>query len=104
LQALKAAFLCTNAISSYLIGNGDPDASDSNGTIDTLHQHIFRPRFYSPLAGPGQPTVAQWMSDFVGGKLEQVGPGPTPKLPARSVRLRATKLPRRATSPHRRSD
>ena len=74
LQELKATYVCTNAISSYLIGTGDPDASDSNGTIDTLHQHIFRPRFYSPLAGPGQPTVAQWMSDFVGGKLEQVGP------------------------------
>ena len=52
----------------------DPDASDSNGAIDTLHEHIFRPRFYEPLAGPGQPTLAQWMGDFVQGKLEQIGP------------------------------
>jgi hypothetical protein len=74
LMDLRSTYVCTNSISSYYIGTGDPDASDKNGSIDTLHQHIFRPRFYDPLAGPGQPTLAQWMSDFVGGKVEQVGP------------------------------
>jgi hypothetical protein len=74
LDDLRTALVCTNLISSYLIGSGDPDASDSNGTIDTLHEHIFRPRFYAPLAGPGQPTLAQWMGDVVAGKLEQIGP------------------------------
>ena len=29
-----------------------------NGTIDTLHQHIFRDRFYQQLAGTM--TIAQW--------------------------------------------
>lgn len=66
--------VCTGSISSYYIGTGDPDASDSNGSIDTLHEHIFRPRFYDPLAGSGQPTLAQWMGDFVNGKIEQSGP------------------------------
>jgi len=71
---LRSTYLCTDRISSYFIGTGDPDASDSNGTIDTLHEHIFRPRFYDPLAGPGQPTLAQWMSDVIAGQVEQTGP------------------------------
>jgi hypothetical protein len=74
LDALRATYLCTNHVSSYFIGDGDPDASDSNGAIDTLHQHIFRPRFYDPLAGPGQPTLAKWMGDVAAGKIEQIGP------------------------------
>jgi pectinacetylesterase len=74
LMNLRSTYLCTDRISSYFIGAGDPDASDSNGTIDTLHEHIFRPRFYDPLAGPGQPTLAQWMSDVVAGQVEQTGP------------------------------
>jgi len=74
LIALRSTYLCTGRVSSYFIGVGDPDASDSNGTIDTLHEHIFRPRFYDPLAGPGQPTLAQWMSAVIGGTVEQIGP------------------------------
>jgi hypothetical protein len=74
LYALRTTYVCTNNISSYFIGTGDPDASDSNGTIDTLHEHIFRPRFYDPLAGPNQPTLAQWTADVVAGKIEQIGP------------------------------
>jgi hypothetical protein len=75
LDSIRAQFVCTGALSSYYIGTGDPDASDSNGSIDTLHQHIFRDRFYQPLAGAGQPTVAQWTADLVGGKpVSQVGP------------------------------
>jgi hypothetical protein len=74
LLALRSTYACTGRVSSYFIGTGDPDASDSNGAIDTLHEHIFRPRFYEALAGPGQPTLAQWMADLVAGKIEQVGP------------------------------
>jgi hypothetical protein len=74
LNDLRSTYVCTGKISSYFVGTGDPDASDTNGSIDTLHEHIFRPRFYDPLAGPGQPTLAQWMGDVVGGKIEQVGP------------------------------
>jgi len=74
LDALRTAYVCSGTSSSYYIGTGDPDASDTNGTIDSLHEHIFRPRFYAPLAGPGQPTLAQWMGDFVNGKVEPTGP------------------------------
>lgn len=74
LTALRDTYTCTKALSSYLIGTGDPDASDMNGTIDTLHEHIFRDRFYDLLAGPGQPTLAAWTADFINGKLTQVGP------------------------------
>ncbi len=74
LDDLRSEYVCTGKISSYFIGTGDPDASDSNGSIDTLHEHIFRPRFYDALAGPGSPTLAQWMGDVVAGKIEQVGP------------------------------
>jgi hypothetical protein len=74
LMTLRSEYLCTNRISSYFIGPADQDASDSNGSIETLHEHIFRPRFYEALAGPGQPTLAQWVSDVVAGKVEQVGP------------------------------
>ena len=45
------AYGCTGAFSSYYIGDADPDARDMNGTIDTLHMHIFRDRFYEQLAG-----------------------------------------------------
>jgi hypothetical protein len=74
LDLIRTDYVCTNDMSSYYIGTGDPDASDSNGTIDTLHEHIFRPRFYDPLAGAAQPTLAQWATDFVGGKMDQIGP------------------------------
>jgi hypothetical protein len=74
LLQLRQDYVCTGALSSYYIGSADPDASDMNGAIDTLHEHIFRDRFYAPLAGAGQPTLAQWAGDFVSGKLSQVGP------------------------------
>jgi hypothetical protein len=74
LTSLRTQYECTGALSSYYIGTGDPDASDSNGTIDTLHEHLFRPRFFAPLAGPNQPTLAQWTADFANGKMSQVGP------------------------------
>jgi hypothetical protein len=74
LDTLRSTYLCTNVISSYLIGAADPDASTTNGSIDTLHEHIFRPRFYLPLAGPGQPTLAEWMGNIVAGKIQQAGP------------------------------
>jgi hypothetical protein len=74
LTDLRTTYQCTGALSSYYIGTGDPDASDMNGSIDTLHEHLFRDRFYAALAGPGNPTLAQWTADFVSGKLSQVGP------------------------------
>ncbi|MGH7269724.1 MAG: pectin acetylesterase-family hydrolase, partial [Polyangiaceae bacterium] len=72
LDSLRTTYGCTNAFSTYYIGN-DVDASDgTNGTIDTLHMHIFRDRFYQQLAG-GK-TIAQWAQDLLDGKVEDIGP------------------------------
>jgi hypothetical protein len=72
LDSLRAAYDCTGAFSSYFIGTADPDAGDTNGTIDTLHMHIFRDRFYEPLAG-GM-TIAQFATDLLNGHMEDIGP------------------------------
>ncbi|MGH7434157.1 MAG: pectin acetylesterase-family hydrolase, partial [Polyangiaceae bacterium] len=74
LDGLRTLYGCTNVLSTYYIGSGDPDASDQNGTIDTLHEHLFRDRFYDPLAGPGKPSLAAWVGAFVQGNLSQTGP------------------------------
>jgi hypothetical protein len=74
LDALRSLYGCTNAVSTYYIGAADPSASDMNGSIDTLHEHLFRDRFYAPLAGPGEPTLAAWVGAFVQGQLSQTGP------------------------------
>jgi Pectinacetylesterase len=73
LDSLRATYSCTKAFGSYYIGAADPDASTSNGAIDTLHMHTFRNRFYEPLAGGI--TLAKWTSDFVAGApVANVGP------------------------------
>jgi hypothetical protein len=72
LDSLRTAYDCTGAFSSYFIGNADPDAGDMSGSIDTLHMHIFRDRFYQPLAG-GK-TIAAWATDLLNGQVEDIGP------------------------------
>jgi hypothetical protein len=72
LDSLRTAYDCTGAFSTYYIGTQDPDAGDMNGTIDTLHQHIFRDRFYEQLSGTK--TIAQWAADLVNGQIEDIGP------------------------------
>lgn len=72
LDSLRTAYGCTGAFSTYYIGTANPDAGDMAGTIDTLHMHIFRDRFYSQLAGDR--TVARWTQDLLDGKVEDIGP------------------------------
>ncbi len=73
LDSLRTRYSCTKSFGSYYIGTADPDASTANGSIDTLHMHTFRDRFYDPLAGGV--TLAKWTSDFVSGApLTDVGP------------------------------
>jgi hypothetical protein len=73
MQSLRPTYDCSGAFSTYYIGNALPDAGTTNdGPIDTLHMHIFRDRFYLPLAG--NMTIAQWTTDFLNGKMEDVGP------------------------------
>jgi hypothetical protein len=42
------------------------------GTNVTLHQHTFRARFYEPVTG-GR-TIAQFVSEFLDGNVQQVLP------------------------------
>jgi hypothetical protein len=73
LGTLRTNYDCLGVFSSYYIGSADPSAStDAFNPIDTLHMHIFRDRFYTQLAG--SMTPAQWATDLVAGKMEDVGP------------------------------
>ena len=40
----------------------------------TFHQHIFRNEFYNAITNDGKVTMAQWVTDLIAGKIEQVGP------------------------------
>jgi hypothetical protein len=72
LNTLRATYDCTGVFSSYFIGPFDTSISDGLNTIDTLHMHIFRNRFYQNLV-MGK-TPAQWATDLLNGKMEDVGP------------------------------
>jgi Pectinacetylesterase len=72
LDSLRTAYGCTGAFSTYYIGTAVPDAGDMNGTIDTLHMHIFRDRFYQTLAG--NKSIAQFAQDLLDGQVEDIGP------------------------------
>lgn len=41
---------------------------------DTPHQQIFRDRFYQPVANGSNVTIARWVSDFLAGRMTQIGP------------------------------
>jgi hypothetical protein len=69
LDDLVTTFGCTGRLATYLIGGQNPSY-----TNPTYHQHIFRSEFYQALTNDGGITMAQWASDFLGGKVEMVGP------------------------------
>jgi hypothetical protein len=62
LNELKATYLNTGRFSTYFIG----------GANNTFHEHLFRDRFYMPVSG--NITIAKYVSDYLGGKIAQVGP------------------------------
>lgn len=62
LDALKAAFIPTGRFATYFMA----------GANIQNHQHIFRPRFYEAPAG--NETIAQFVTNFLNGQVEQVGP------------------------------
>ena len=74
LASLRTTYDCTGVFSSYYIGSADPgDSPDPvSNPIDTLHMHSFRDRYYDNLAGGVSP--AQWTSDLLSGRVEDVGP------------------------------
>jgi hypothetical protein len=69
IQDLLSTFSCTNRLAAYQIGGMNP-----NYMNPTYHQHIFRDEFYEAITNDGGVTMAQWATDFIGGKLEIVGP------------------------------
>jgi hypothetical protein len=62
LNDLRTKYVSTGRFSTYFIG----------GTNITYHEHIFRDRFYQPISG--NVTIAQFVTDFLGGKMQQIDP------------------------------
>jgi hypothetical protein len=62
LNDLRSRFAGTGRFSTYFLG----------GANQTFHQHVFRPRFYENAAG--SKSMAQFVTDFMAGRVEQVGP------------------------------
>jgi len=59
---LRARYVTSGRLATYFMA----------GDNITLHQHVFRGRFFEPVAG-GK-TIAQFVTDFMNDKIEQVGP------------------------------
>jgi hypothetical protein len=62
LNDLKNRYVSTGRFATYFIG----------GANQLNHQHIFRARFYETAAG--NETIAQFVTKFLDGAVEQVGP------------------------------
>lgn len=62
LLAMRAQYLPTGRLASYFL-------TDAN---ITLHQHTWRPRYFEAPAG--KVSIAQFISEFLDGRMGQVGP------------------------------
>jgi hypothetical protein len=62
LDDLRTTYVPTGRFGTYFLG----------GSNITFHQHIWRARFFDAAAGTV--PIAQWVTDFLGGKVAQVGP------------------------------
>jgi hypothetical protein len=62
LTEVRTKYAATGKFATYYLG----------GANQTFHQHIWRSRFYAPSSGTQ--SIAQWVSKFLDGKREQVGP------------------------------
>ena len=62
LTDLRTRYMATSRFATYYMG----------GANISYHQHLFRSRFYDAAAG--NQTIAAWVTDFLGGKITQVGP------------------------------
>jgi hypothetical protein len=61
LNDLRTRYATSNRMSTFYMGGDNP----------TFHQHIFRPEFFDPFNGT---TQAAYVSDFLAGKVVQLGP------------------------------
>jgi hypothetical protein len=65
LQQLRDKYVDTKQVASYYM----------DGFINsTAHQCLFRDRLYEHAAGASLPTIAEFLTDWIDGKLTQVGP------------------------------
>jgi hypothetical protein len=62
LTEIRTKYAASGKFATYYLG----------GANQTFHQHIWRGRFYAKSAG--DQSIAQWVSNLLEGKLEQVGP------------------------------
>ena len=69
LTRLRSNYVSTGRLATYYMGGASPNV--------TWHQHIFRSRFYDKGgANPssGLESIATFVTNFLGNKLEQIGP------------------------------
>jgi hypothetical protein len=62
LNAVRMKYVSSGKFATYYLG----------GSNSTVHQHIWRARFFE--AASGSMTIAAWTANFLDGKFEQVGP------------------------------
>jgi hypothetical protein len=61
LTDLRGRYMSTGRLATFYMGGDAPN----------LHQHIFRPEFFEPF---GSASQAQFVTNFLSGKNEQLGP------------------------------
>jgi hypothetical protein len=66
MNEVKMKYLATNKLSTYMINVMNATCAPN------FHEHIFRPEFYSKDAGTI--TEAQFVKEWLGGKVQQIGP------------------------------
>jgi hypothetical protein len=62
LRGLRAKYQGQGRMASYFLSQAN----------ETLHQHTWRPRFFDPSSG--SETLAEFVTNFLDGRIEQVGP------------------------------
>jgi hypothetical protein len=62
LLAMREQYASSERLATYFLADADI----------TLHQHTWRPRFF--VAPPGKISLAQFVGDFLDGRIAQVGP------------------------------
>jgi hypothetical protein len=62
LLAVRAQYQASERLATYFLSDLEI----------TLHQHSWRPRYFE--APPGKVSIAQFVADFLDGRMDQVGP------------------------------
>jgi hypothetical protein len=65
LMNIRDTYECTHQLATYYVS--------ASGT-ETLHQQLFRDRFYEAVANGSDVTIADWVTDYLAGKVTHIGP------------------------------